>query len=106
MDSRIARLTEKEKAALRLIVEGHDAKSMARALDLSVHTINDRLRAARRKLGVTSSRAQLPGCCARPKRGHPKSLRTPLWGMRQSWARNHLRLRRPGLGRRGVSGPW
>lgn len=49
-------LTEKEKETLRLIVRGHDAKSMARELSLSVHTINERLRIARRKLGVTSSR--------------------------------------------------
>lgn len=49
-------LTEKEKETLRLMVRGHDAKSMARELSLSVHTTNDRLRAARRKLGVTSSR--------------------------------------------------
>lgn len=52
----IESLTAKEKETLRLMVRGHDAKSMARELDLSVHTINDRLREARRKLGVTSSR--------------------------------------------------
>ena len=56
MDERYDELSEKEKEALRLMVRGHDAKSMARELSLSVHTINDRLRAARRKLGVTSSR--------------------------------------------------
>ncbi len=49
-------LTEKEKATLRLIVRGHDAKSIARTLDLSVHTINERLREARRKVEVSSSR--------------------------------------------------
>ena len=49
-------LTEKEKETLRLILQGHDAKSMANALDLSVHTINERLRAARRKFEVTSSK--------------------------------------------------
>lgn len=49
-------LTEKEKDTLRLIVRGHDAKSAARELDLSVHTVNERLRHARRKLDVTSSR--------------------------------------------------
>ena len=49
-------LTSKEKETLRLILRGHDAKSMARELGLSVHTINDRLRCARRKLEVTSSR--------------------------------------------------
>lgn len=49
-------LTEKEKQTLRLIVRGHDAKSAARHLGLSVHTINERLRDARRKLAVSSSR--------------------------------------------------
>lgn len=49
-------LTEKEKQTLRLMVRGHDAKSIARSLDLSVHTINERLRDSRRKLAVSSSR--------------------------------------------------
>ncbi|MDB5674747.1 MAG: LuxR family transcriptional regulator [Sphingomonas bacterium] len=49
-------LTEKEKQTLRLIVRGHDAKSTARSLGLSVHTINERLRDARRKMAVSSSR--------------------------------------------------
>ncbi|MBB3912103.1 helix-turn-helix domain-containing protein [Sphingomonas desiccabilis] len=49
-------LTEKEKQTLRLLLEGHDAKSMARHLDLSVHTINERLRDARRKLSVSTSK--------------------------------------------------
>lgn len=49
-------LTEKEKETLRLIVRGHDAKSTARHLGLSVHTVNERLRDARRKLAVSSSR--------------------------------------------------
>ena len=49
-------LTEKEKQTLRLLVRGHDAKSTANSLGLSVHTINERLRDARRKLAVSSSR--------------------------------------------------
>lgn len=49
-------LTAKEKEALRLLLAGHDTKSTAAELGLSVHTINDRLRSALRKLGVTSSR--------------------------------------------------
>lgn len=49
-------LTEKEKETLRLLMSGHDAKSIARSLELSVYTVNDRLREARRKLGVSSSR--------------------------------------------------
>ncbi len=49
-------LSEKEKQTLRLLVRGHDAKSIARNLDLSIHTINERLRDARRKMAVSSSR--------------------------------------------------
>ncbi|MDP1027601.1 DUF4019 domain-containing protein [Sphingomonas sp. KR1UV-12] len=56
VDERLSALTEKEKQTLRLIVRGHDAKSTARSLGLSVHTINERLRDARRKLAVSSSR--------------------------------------------------
>ena len=56
MDDSCTALSEKEKDTLRLMVRGHDAKSMANELSLSVHTINERLRSARRKLGVTSSR--------------------------------------------------
>lgn len=50
-------LTAKEKEALRLLLGGHDAKSMANQLGLSVYTINERLRDARRKLSVSSSKA-------------------------------------------------
>lgn len=56
MTSGLDMLTDKEKDALRLLLRGHDAKSSARELGLSVHTVNERLREARRKLGVTSSR--------------------------------------------------
>jgi DNA-binding CsgD family transcriptional regulator len=56
MSTGLDALTSKEKDTLRLILRGHDAKSSARTLGLSVHTVNERLREARRKLGVTSSR--------------------------------------------------
>ncbi|MDE2596395.1 MAG: DUF4019 domain-containing protein [Sphingomonadales bacterium] len=49
-------LTAKERETLLLLLAGHDVKSIARDLGLSVHTVNDRLRDARRKLGVSSSR--------------------------------------------------
>lgn len=49
-------LTQKERETLRLLVGGHDAKSIARHLGLSVHTVNERLRDARRKMGTSSSR--------------------------------------------------
>lgn len=60
-------LTEKEKESLRLLVDGHDAKSMARHLGLSVHTVNERLREARRKMAVSSSRE-----AARQLRAHER----------------------------------
>jgi len=56
MGSPIDELTDKEREVLRLIVRGHDAKTAAGELGVSVHTINERLRTSRRKLGVTSSR--------------------------------------------------
>lgn len=56
MTSGYQALTEKEKLTLRLLIAGHDSKSMARHLGLSVHTVNERLRDARRKLGTSSSR--------------------------------------------------
>ena len=49
-------LSEKEKQTLRLLGSGYDAKSMARHLGLSVHTVNERLRDARRKMATSSSR--------------------------------------------------
>lgn len=57
MTGRLSSLTEREKEVLRLLSASHDAKSAAAHLGLSVHTINGRLRVARRKLGVSSSRA-------------------------------------------------
>jgi len=49
-------LTERERETLSLLAQGHDTKSIASRLDLSVFTINDRLRSARRKLGTSTSR--------------------------------------------------
>ena len=52
----LSTLTTREKQTLRLILDGYDAKSAARQLGLSVHTVNERLRDARRKLSVSSSK--------------------------------------------------
>ncbi|HZU51426.1 MAG TPA: helix-turn-helix transcriptional regulator [Sphingomicrobium sp.] len=52
----IEKLTERQKEILRLLLAGHDAKSAARELGISVHTINEHLRDVRRKLGASSSR--------------------------------------------------
>ena len=55
-DRGIDDIPEREREVLRLLVRGHDAKSSARALDLSIHVVNERLRDSRRRLGVSSSR--------------------------------------------------
>src|SRR5438270_5567238 len=52
----IPKVPEREREVLRLLLRGHDAKSIARELGLSLHVVNERLRDSRRRLGVTSSR--------------------------------------------------
>jgi DNA-binding CsgD family transcriptional regulator len=74
-------LTEKEKQTLRLIVRGHDAKSIARSLGLSVHTINERLRDARRKMAVSSSR-EAARLLFESEGGEPGSPNPELFGDR------------------------
>ncbi len=49
-------IPEREKQVLRLLLTGHNAKSIGRELGLSTNTVNERLRDSRRKLGVGSSR--------------------------------------------------
>lgn len=56
LNEKLQKLSEREKETLRLLLDGHDAKSIARQMDLSVYTVNERLRDARRLLGVSSSR--------------------------------------------------
>lgn len=52
----LSRLSDAERLMLRLLAEGHTAKSIAAMTDLSVNAVNERLREARRKTGVGSSR--------------------------------------------------
>jgi DNA-binding CsgD family transcriptional regulator len=66
-------LTEKEKQTLRLLLAGHDAKSLARHFGLSIHTINERLRDARRKLSASSSR-EAARLLLDAEGAHPQSL--------------------------------
>jgi DNA-binding CsgD family transcriptional regulator len=56
MTANLQSLSEREKETLRLLLEGHDAKSIAHTLGVSVHAVNERLRTSRRKLDVSSSR--------------------------------------------------
>jgi DNA-binding CsgD family transcriptional regulator len=50
------KLNAAERTALRLLAKGHTAKSIANLTDRSVGAVNERLREARRKTGVGSSR--------------------------------------------------
>jgi DNA-binding CsgD family transcriptional regulator len=50
-------LNENEKEALRLLLLGHDSKTAAQAVGVTPNIINERLRSARQKLQVTSSKA-------------------------------------------------
>jgi DNA-binding CsgD family transcriptional regulator len=49
-------LKEAERRVLRLLAEGHTAKSIATELGTSIAAVNERLREARRKTGIGSSR--------------------------------------------------
>jgi DNA-binding CsgD family transcriptional regulator len=53
---RVARLSQREREVLRLLTRGHDGKSAAQALGISLTAVHERLREARRKLDTTSSR--------------------------------------------------
>lgn len=48
-------LSERERECLRLLLRPMRAKEIARALDLSIHTVNDHLKSARGKLGAGDS---------------------------------------------------
>lgn len=52
----VQKLTPRQKEILRLLLNGYDAKSVGRELGISVHTVTEHLREARRHLGVSSSR--------------------------------------------------
>ena len=52
----LSRLNEAERRVLRLLAEGHTAKSIANTIGSTPAAVNERLREARRKTGVGSSR--------------------------------------------------
>lgn len=69
-------LSDREKEVLRLLASGHEAKSVAQVLGLSVHTVNEYLRSARRKLDAPNSRAAARAFSAFEE-ANPKNLGTP-----------------------------
>jgi DNA-binding CsgD family transcriptional regulator len=98
MNRGIAALSERERQVLRLLLRGHDAKSIARDLGLSVHTVNEHLREARRKTGVSSSRAAAR-LLAKAEGEGPKSLADKEIGIGPRDA-NEQHHRRTGEGHR------
>lgn len=52
----LSRLNDAERTVLRLLAEGHTAKSIANSIGSTPAAVNERLREARRKTGVGSSR--------------------------------------------------
>src|SRR5690349_5682015 len=52
----MSRLNDSERTVLRLLAEGHTAKSIATKIESTTAAVNERLREARRKTGVGSSR--------------------------------------------------
>jgi DNA-binding CsgD family transcriptional regulator len=87
--SGIQKLTERQREILRLLVNGHDAKSAARHLGISVHTVNEHLREARRSLEVSTSR-EAARLLQGAEDGTPNSLRPNTFGVvhaigRHSW---------------------
>ena len=71
----ISRLTDREKDVLILLATGHDAKSVAAKLGISVHAANERMRSAREKMGVTSSREAARIFAAQhPQENWPKKI--------------------------------
>ena len=67
-------LTDREKECLRLLLHPMKAKDIARATGLSIHTVNEHLKSARRKLGTTDSLTAAK--ILRARDGPPNSLDT------------------------------
>ncbi len=69
----LQKLTPRQKEVLRLLQAGFDTKSIARELDISVHTVTEHLREARRHLGVSNSR-EAARMLAQAEAGPPNDL--------------------------------
>lgn len=92
-------LTPRQKEILRLLVTGCDAKTAARELGISIHTINEHLREARRILGVSSSR-EAARILAQAEAASPNSMGPNKIGMPQLESRSsgpHLLGAKPRL---------
>jgi DNA-binding CsgD family transcriptional regulator len=73
----LTRLSDSERRVLLLLAEGHTAKTVAAALGMTEGAVNERLREARRKTGVGSSRELarlLRGVETEPQEIRPKQI--------------------------------
>jgi DNA-binding CsgD family transcriptional regulator len=100
MNEGLPALSEREKETLRLLLGGHDIKSIAAGLGLSVHTVNERLREARRKLGASSSRQAARILAEVEQGGHKFSAdkESGVAGATVRTANNEPSYRNPGRG--------
>ena len=82
----LAALTAAERDVLQLLARGHTAKSIARTLGLGEGTVNLRLRQARRKTGVGSSRelARLAAAATNAEAVGPTSATPPRRQIRRA----------------------
>ena len=70
----LQKLTPRQKEILRLLLGGFDTKSIAKELDISVHTVTEHLREARRHLGVSNSR-EAARILGQAEAGPPNNMR-------------------------------
>ena len=77
MDDRVARLTEGQREALRMVYRHMETKEIARALGISPDGVTQRIKAAMRFLGVNKRRdaaqilAEAEGHAAYPRQVYP-----------------------------------
>lgn len=97
MTLQLVRLTEQELRLLRLLAQGHTAKTIATSEGLSVNVVNERLRSARRKTGAVSSR-ELARLVGEQEQNLPQENRNKLFGVEGEPSSDHRSERRPAKG--------
>ncbi len=90
-------LTEQERDLLRLLAQGHTAKTIAHSRGLSVNVVNERLRSARRKTGAVSSR-ELARLVAKQPSSEPQENRNRFFGVDDQVSGDHGSRPRPATG--------
>lgn len=88
MSLNLDRLTAQEQDLLRLLAQGHTAKTIANLTGLSVNSVNERLRSARRKTGAVSSR-ELARRLADQAPQPPQDIRPKLFGVGRQTPERH-----------------